>query len=108
MAPWGVGVKAAQEPRPAKGFRDTPSTVTATSFRGHSMRTTPFFGVASVPAALAIRCASSLVSCWARANAPALRMMTTAAPPETTLLIPEFIGGFPFALLAFVVLPTQE
>src|SRR5438093_8165423 len=62
------------------------------------MLVTPFLGVASVPAAAAIFCTSSLASRWARAKAPAPKASTIAMPPAKPLLILGFIVDFPFWL----------
>ena len=71
IAPCGAFVNAAHEPSPANGFRGMPSTFTGTSVRGQAMRTTPSsVVVAFVPAAAAIRSASSLRSSWAEAKQP--------------------------------------
>src|SRR5258708_4429316 len=74
IAPCGAGVNAAQEPRPANGMSDTPSTVTGTSLRGKAMRITPSGAVvALVAAAVAIlsafnACPAGLIS--ARSDGP--------------------------------------
>src|SRR5438477_8482241 len=105
MAPWEAAVRAAQEPRPANGFRGMPSTLTGTSFRGHSIRTTPSFVVAFVPEALAIFWASTWRSPWARANHPAPALISTGKPMAMIRLSLLFMG---FLLSGLVARPHRS
>src|SRR5437763_1011862 len=91
IAPCGVGVNAAQDPRPANGAIGRPSTVTLTSSRGKAIRTTPSGAVvALVSAAAAILSASNLCpgavfarSDWPDSSQPELLTTTTNVPVQS-------------------------
>src|SRR5438067_80456 len=87
IAPCGVGVNAAHEPRPANGFSGIPSTLTATSVRAQAMRTTPSFSVvAFTPAAVPILPASRVASALASKDQPPTARIPTSRPPHANRL----------------------
>src|SRR5262245_54793875 len=102
MAPCFVGVKAAQEPRPAAGLKAMPSTVTATSVRAQPRRTTPSgVVVALLPAALPIFSSSSLEPGPAEAHQP-------MPPSRSTRIVPRTILGTLLAMIVSFVLDSSS
>src|SRR5262245_39740028 len=103
IAPWLVAVNAAHDPRPANGWKVMPSTFTATSVRGHPIRTTPsLVVVALAPAALPIFSASSFRSWaadlldWGPINNIARRSESPLATiSKESLLIADLLGVAP-------------
>src|SRR5207244_3135460 len=78
MAPLPAGVNAAHAVSPANGFSSTPSTLTATSVRGHVIFTAP----SGVVAGAATPAAAPIFAAFSAAAANRISSISTPLPQD--------------------------